>query len=133
MYCATQVTQRTSDTERQQFSLARCHLRAQAQRLAYRALMVPSDGFGTGRARLHTDAPRTFAFLKRQVGSESLSDFYTTLSNASCLRNQCMHVESTRVLHARQQPLLTSPYVPLHRLMAPSSAALTGCADAVQS
>jgi hypothetical protein len=37
--------------------------------LAYRALVVPSDGFGTGRARLHTDAPRTFDFLKRQVCS----------------------------------------------------------------
>lgn len=39
-----------------------------AGRLPYRALVVPADGFGTGRARLHTDAPRTFAFLKRQVG-----------------------------------------------------------------
>jgi hypothetical protein len=43
------------------------HQQQQARRLAYRALVVPSDGFGTGRARLHTDAPRTFAFLKRQV------------------------------------------------------------------
>ena len=51
----------------------------------YSVLVVPADGFGTGRARLSTDAPRTFAFLKRQVcakapncWSRSLSSLRTT-------------------------------------------------------
>lgn len=45
------------------------HGREPTGRLPYKALVVPGDGFGTGRARLRTDAPRTFAFLQRQVRS----------------------------------------------------------------
>lgn len=52
-------------------------------RLPYRALVVPAAGFGTGRARLRTDAPRTFAFLKRQVISGQLGN--------GAARSACMH------------------------------------------
>ncbi len=45
------------------------HGREPSGRLPYKGLVVPGDGFGTGRARLQTDAPRTFAFLQRQVRS----------------------------------------------------------------
>lgn len=38
-----------------------------------RAIVIPSDGLGTGRAQLDTRAPRTFAYLQQklaELGSE---------------------------------------------------------------
>lgn len=32
-----------------------------------RAIVIPSDGFGTGRAQLDKQAPRTFAYLKERL------------------------------------------------------------------